>query len=184
MKGPGRPALRMRALAAGLVLALLMTAGCSDKGGDDGDGDADAGANGSVSGGAGAGAGASGSGSQSSGGGTGGAGGGAGASQQEVTLEVATSGVYPANPGFDPATASVPSGALVHATFTNADPAALVVQHNWVVEGIEGASSDSIGQGEESSFDFTAPAPGEYAFYCSIGDHRDRGMEGTLTVTA
>ena len=168
----------MRALAAGLLLALLMTAGCTDKGGDGGDAGADGSLSGGVSGGgAGAGAGAGGSSSAS---GTGGA-----AAGQETSLEVATSGVYPANPGFTPATVSVPAGALVHVTFSNEDPASAVVQHNWVVDGIAGAASDAIGSGEQSSFDFTAPMEaGEFAFYCSIGDHRDRGMEGTLTVTA
>jgi plastocyanin len=168
----------MRALAAGLLLALLMTAGCSDKGGDDGDADSGGSLSGGVTGPAGgAGAGAGGSSSAT---GTGGA-----AAGQETSLEVATSGVYPVNPGFTPATVSVPAGALVHVTFSNEDPASAVVQHNWVVEGIAGASSDAIGNGEQSAFDFTAPTePGEFAFYCSIGDHRDRGMEGTLTVTA
>jgi plastocyanin len=165
----------MRALAAGFVLALLMTAGCSDQGdgADDGDGP---GTSGSVSGGAGAGTGGAGA----------GAGGGSGnGTAGETTLEVSTSGVYPANPGFDPSTLSVPAGALVHVTFSNTDPASAVVQHNWVVDGIAGVSSDAIASGEQSSFDFTAPSePGEFAFYCSIGDHRDRGMEGTLTVTA
>ena len=168
----------MRALAAGLVLALLMTAGCTDQGaGDDEGAGAGDGAGGSVSGGAGAGTGGAGA----SAGGAPSANGTAG----EVTLQVATSGVYPANPGFDPSTLSVPAGALVHVTFSNTDPASAVVQHNWVVDGIAGASSDAIANGEQSSFDFTAPAePGEFPFYCSIGDHRDRGMEGTLTVTA
>lgn len=103
---------------------------------------------------------------------------------KEVDLAVAATGAYPASPAFTPAALSVPAGAVVHVTFTNQD-ATPVVQHNWVVEGIAGAGSETVGPGEESVFDFTAPAKaGEFAFYCSIGDHRDRGMEGTLTVTA
>ncbi|RIK29260.1 MAG: hypothetical protein DCC52_07570 [Chloroflexi bacterium] len=29
---------------------------------------------------------------------------------------------------------------------------------------------------------FTAPAPGEYVFYCSIPGHAELGMHGTLVV--
>jgi plastocyanin len=38
-------------------------------------------------------------------------------------------------------------------------------------------------EGETVTGGFTAPGePGEYAFYCSIGNHRQLGMEGTLVV--
>ena len=147
----------MRGLAAGLVLALLLLAGCADS---DDTGDGGPSATGTSTG----------AGNATAG--------------DEVSLEVAATGAYPANPGFSPETISVPAGALVHVTFTNGDSVP-VVQHNWVVEGIADASSDTVAPGEQSTFDFTAPdEAGEFAFYCSIGDHRDRGMEGTLTVTA
>src|SRR5688572_30558374 len=111
----------MRALAAGLVLALLMTSGCSDKG-DDGDDAGGTDPSGSVSGGAGAGG-------SSSASGTGDPGAG-GASAGEATITVAATGAYPVNPAFTPSTASVPAGAVVHVTFSNDDPVA-VIQHNW-----------------------------------------------------
>jgi plastocyanin len=155
------------------VLVLLLLAGCSDGGGGDG-GDA------------------GGDGTSGPGGATGGTGGtmtatgtgtGMPAAPREATLAVAAVGAYPVNPAFDPPTASVPAGALVQVTFSNND--LLPFQHNWVVEGIADASSATIAQNEQDTFAFTAPdAPGTFAFYCSIGDHRDRGMEGTLTVTA
>ncbi len=150
-------ARRMRGLAAGLVLAFLLLAGCSDT---DDAGDAGSSSTDSLTG-------------------TGNA-----TAGDEVNLEVASTGAYPANPGFSPEAMSVPAGALVHVTFSNGD-AVPVIQHNWVVEGIADAGSETVGPGEQSMFDFTAPAEaGEFAFYCSVGDHRDRGMEGTLTVTA
>lgn len=165
----------MRALAAGLILALLFLAGCSDDGGDAGaDTDADGGAGGS-------GGGASGGATGGSGGGSASATGTGGSAPREATLAISATGAYPVNPGFDPTTASVPAGAVVHVTFTNGD--VLPVQHNVVFEKM--GSSDTIGSGEETTFDVTAPLePGTIAYYCSIGDHRDRGMEGTLTVTA
>lgn len=100
-----------------------------------------------------------------------------------VTLSVATSGTYPVDPGFAPATLSAPSGAAVTVEFENADQNP-VTMHDWVLEGVDGAAVGAIGGGETASATFTAPAPGEYAYFCSIGDHRARGMEGTLTVTA
>ena len=171
VKGPRRRARGMRALAAGLVLAFLLLAGCSDKGGDRAGSDG-TGTNAPPV------AGSSGSASPPGGG----SGPGAGATPTEAAITVSTTGAYPVNPGFDPTALSVPASSLVHVTFNNKD--LLPVQHNWVVEKV-GAQSDTIASGEQSTFDFTAPAtPGDFAFFCSIGDHRDRGMEGILTVTA
>ncbi len=99
---------------------------------------------------------------------------------EPVTLAVATSGVYPLNPGFSPAALEAPAGALVNLTFENADPNP-VAGHNWVLEGVDGAGTDVIGTGDATSITFTAPPAGEYAFYCSVGNHRQLGMEGTFT---
>jgi plastocyanin len=141
----------MRAFAAGLLLAFLMLAGCSDTD-DGGEAMPTTSSTSSMT-----------------------------AAADAVALSIATSGAYPVNPGFDPSTLSVPAGAKVTVTFSNADP--LPVTHNIVFEKM--GSSDSIGSGDQTTVELTAPSePGELLFFCSIGDHRDRGMEGTLTVTA
>lgn len=165
----------MRLLLAALAASFLL-AGCSDGGGDGGAGTEDGNGGTGDGGDSGASAGAT-------TGSTAGPGGGATAPPpQAVTLEMAATGAYPANPAFTPATASVPAGAMVHVVFSN-DDSVPVIDHNWVVEGIPDAGSDVIAPGEQTEFDFAAPAaPGTFAYYCSIGDHRDRGMEGTLTV--
>ena len=41
--------------------------------------------------------------------------------------------------------------------------------------------TDAIGDGEMASASVSVP-PGEYEIYCSIGDHADLGMTGTLKV--
>lgn len=98
-----------------------------------------------------------------------------------VTLEVRTSGAYPVNPGFAPATLEAPAGATVTVKLTNAETAP-VVNHDWVLEGVDGAAVKAVAPGASGEATFTAPAAGEYKYFCSIGDHRQRGMEGTLTV--
>ena len=98
-----------------------------------------------------------------------------------VTLEVRTSGAYPVNPGYAPATLEAPAGANVTVKLTNAETAP-VINHDWVLEGVDGAAVAALAPGASGEVSFTAPAAGEYAYYCSIGDHRQRGMEGTLTV--
>lgn len=98
-----------------------------------------------------------------------------------AALSVATSGTYPVNPGFAPATLAAESGAEVTVTLANEDANAATV-HDWVLDGVEGAATEAIGSGETASVTFTAPAPGDYVYFCSIGDHRARGMEGTLRV--
>jgi plastocyanin len=98
-----------------------------------------------------------------------------------LTLDVSTSGAYPVNPGFSPATLEAPAGATVTVKLRNAETAPLI-SHDWVLEGVDGAAVKSLSPGQSGEATFTAPAAGEYKYFCSIGDHRQRGMEGTLTV--
>jgi plastocyanin len=158
----------LRLILAAALLAFLL-AGCSDS--DGGDGAAGTGTDAPGDDGPSTGSGATGTGAP----------GGAGAGQ-DVDLAVAATGAYPVNPGFTPSELTVPAGARVHVTFSNEDLVP-VVQHNWIVEGIADAGSDTIAPGGHSEFDFVAPAmAGDFTFYCAIGDHRARGMEGTLAV--
>lgn len=100
--------------------------------------------------------------------------------RQEVA--VSDEGFYPANPTLSPAELTVTSGANVTLRYTNNDLNPLG-SHNLVIDGV-GAVSPMIDQGESSETTFRAPAPGDYAYYCSVQGHRDRGMEGVLHVTA
>jgi plastocyanin len=56
--------------------------------------------------------------------------------------------------------------------------------HNLVVQrdGEDVAASDAIGPGGSTTLAVTLD-PGEYVFYCSIGNHRAMGMELTVQVT-
>jgi plastocyanin len=56
--------------------------------------------------------------------------------------------------------------------------------HDLVVQrdGADVASSDTIAPGQSTTVS-VALAPGEYVFYCSIGNHRAMGMALTVTVT-
>jgi plastocyanin len=56
--------------------------------------------------------------------------------------------------------------------------------HDFVVErdGNDVAGTDSIAPGDSASVTVDLE-PGEYVFYCSIANHRDMGMEVTVTVT-
>ena len=56
--------------------------------------------------------------------------------------------------------------------------------HDLVVErdGAELGGTEVIGPGESSSVTVTLE-PGEYVFFCSVGNHRSMGMEVAVTVT-
>ena len=56
--------------------------------------------------------------------------------------------------------------------------------HDLVVErdGEDVGGTDQIGPGESSTVTVSLE-PGEYVFYCSVGNHRSMGMEVTVTVT-
>ena len=79
---------------------------------------------------------------------------------------------------FDPDSVEVPAGAQVSVTFENR---AATLPHNLTFrEPINVASSPVVAPGASETFEFTAPAPGDYLFACTIHP----GMEGKLTVEA
>jgi plastocyanin len=53
-----------------------------------------------------------------------------------------------------------------------------------IEEGEGGAEAETgdIEPGETKSIRFTFSADGSYEMYCPIGNHRDEGMDGTITV--
>jgi plastocyanin len=95
-------------------------------------------------------------------------GGGAG-----TTLELA------ADPGgglsYDKTELQAPAGEVT-IDFTNEAS----ISHNVTLEGVDGGATDTI-SGDTASVSVELE-PGEYTYFCSVGNHRDAGMEGTLTV--
>ena len=76
---------------------------------------------------------------------------------------------------FDPAELTAPAGEV---TFTYNNPSQ--VPHAFDIEDVEGGETDTITQSEASVT--VQLEAGEYTFYCPVGNHRQAGMEGTLTV--
>jgi plastocyanin len=48
-------------------------------------------------------------------------------------------------------------------------------------QGIE-EETEEFGPGESAELTVELTEPGEYEMYCPVGNHREQGMEGTLTV--
>jgi plastocyanin len=113
-------------------------------------------------------------------------GGGGGASTPEATEEAAGGGgggealTLTADPGgnisWEPGELSAAAGSVTIKLVNESDvPHAVEVEGNGVEE-----ESETITAGEtELTVDLEA---GEYVFYCPVGQHRQNGMEGTLTV--
>lgn len=100
---------------------------------------------------------------------------------QTVQITIRAAGTYPVNPVLDPAQIEVPAGATVELTYINEDSNPFVL-HDWFLPA-SGAQTDTIASGESTSITFTAPAePGEYPYWCAVGDHRSAGMEGVMVV--
>jgi plastocyanin len=111
-----------------------------------------------------------GNGGGNAGGGGGGGGGGA------TTLDLA------ADPGgalkFDKTSLEAPAGSVT-INFTN-DAS---IPHNVTVDGpgVEDEATDTITQ-SSATLELADLQAGDYTFYCSVGNHRQAGMEGTLTI--
>lgn len=77
---------------------------------------------------------------------------------------------------FDPKELSAKAGKV---TITLDNPSSDKAPHAIAIDG--GATGNFAQPGSKSTV--TADLkPGKYTFYCPVGDHREEGMEGTLTV--
>ncbi|HKC05150.1 MAG TPA: plastocyanin/azurin family copper-binding protein [Patescibacteria group bacterium] len=80
------------------------------------------------------------------------------------------------NFAFDPKTITVNKGDTVKITFKDDDG-----RHNLVIDGYD-VSTNIIAGGSEDTITFLADKTGSFAYYCSVANHRDLGMTGTLIV--
>ena len=53
--------------------------------------------------------------------------------------------------------------------------------HDWVVDEFD-AATQRVNTGETTNVEFLADQKGTFEFYCSVGQHRQLGMTGTLIV--
>jgi nitrosocyanin len=77
---------------------------------------------------------------------------------------------------FSPSTMTVNKGDTVRIVFTNKEG-----MHDWVLDKFN-AKTKVLKVGETETIEFVAGEAGSFEYYCSVGDHRARGMKGTLTV--
>jgi plastocyanin len=77
---------------------------------------------------------------------------------------------------FDPNEIRVKKGDTVKIVFKNTGGT-----HNWLIDEFN-AKTKIIQSGETVEVEFVADMQGEFEFYCSVGNHRELGMVGTLIV--
>ena len=99
-----------------------------------------------------------------------------------IATEIATSntsGIITVEGGmfyYKPNEIRVKKGETVKITFTNKGGI-----HDFVLDEFN-IKTKQIKEGEEETIEFTADEVGEFEFYCSVGDHRQKGMVGKLIV--
>ncbi len=54
--------------------------------------------------------------------------------------------------------------------------------HDWVLDGYENVKTKQMKTGESETIEFIADKAGTFEYYCSVGDHRAKGMVGNLIV--
>lgn len=86
--------------------------------------------------------------------------------------------VRAASYGYEPSEVTLARGAVWFIVANLAD-----IAHGFEVEG-QGIEEEiaEIAPGATDSLLVTLEQPGEYTIYCPVGDHKSRGMTGTLTV--
>ena len=96
----------------------------------------------------------------------------AGTAVDTIDVALAEFRLSPANP-------SVSKAGVVEFTVTNAGKAV----HALEVEGPEGeVETEAIDPGKSATLKADLGKAGRYEWYCPIGDHKDRGMKGEITV--
>ncbi len=77
---------------------------------------------------------------------------------------------------FDIKEIKVKVGDTVRITYTNGGGT-----HDLVIDEFD-AGTKVIRSGQSETFEFKVTEAGEFEYYCSVGNHRARGMWGTLVV--
>jgi plastocyanin len=79
----------------------------------------------------------------------------------------------------DPADPSVSAGTVTFDVSNDGE-----ITHNLEVEGPNGEVEldQDLAAGDSGTLEVDLSEPGTYEMYCPIGDHRDQGMEGEITV--
>jgi plastocyanin len=100
--------------------------------------------------------------------------------QEPAGRPVATIEMSETDFALDPAEPRVDETGVVEFAISNDGEA----PHNLEVETPEGEFEleQDLEPGETATLKAELPEPGEYVMYCPVGDHRERGMEGTITV--
>lgn len=91
-------------------------------------------------------------------------------SENEITVE---GGEFK----FTPSEITVKKGEKVKITFKNTGS----FPHDFTIEGMDVATK-RINPGESDTVEFTPEEAGEFQFICSVGNHEEQGMVGTLTI--
>jgi len=95
---------------------------------------------------------------------------------EEATGEVAEIEVIANNFEFSETEIRVTEGDTVRLTLVNEEGT-----HDWVVDEFA-AATEVLAAGEQETIEFVADEVGEFEYYCSVGNHRDMGMVGSLIV--
>lgn len=77
---------------------------------------------------------------------------------------------------FDPKQIKVKKGDTVRITFKDNEGI-----HNFMIDKFN-IKTKKLQPGESETVEFVADIVGTYPYYCSVGNHRAQGMEGTLVV--
>lgn len=94
-----------------------------------------------------------------------------------ITSETKSFTVSGTDFAFSPSTISVRTGDSVSVTFKNEGK----FPHNFSVTEL-GVSGKTIQPGATDTVTFTADKAGTYKYLCTVGNHADKGMVGTITV--
>ncbi len=90
--------------------------------------------------------------------------------------KVASITISGGNFSFTPNVFKVKEGDTVNILFKNVEGT-----HDLVVEGYD-VRTKILNAGQEETISFVASKTGTFEYYCSVGQHRQMGMKGTLTV--
>lgn len=78
---------------------------------------------------------------------------------------------------YDPATFSAKVGQSVTVVYKNTGK----YPHDFVIDEL-GVKSQVINSGEAATFSFVPSKAGSFSFYCSLPNHREKGMSGMILV--